>query len=48
MSDHLKLLNAVGAYEYNGGSDQFCQDHFLRPKVRYIAYAPTLAYQNNL
>lgn len=33
MSDPLRLLNAVGAYEHAGGTIQFCQDHYLLPKA---------------
>ncbi|KAG9307805.1 hypothetical protein G9A89_023370 [Geosiphon pyriformis] len=32
-SDILKLLNVVGAYEYAGGTDTFCDKNFLRPKA---------------
>ncbi|KAI8986924.1 P-loop containing nucleoside triphosphate hydrolase protein [Pilobolus umbonatus] len=32
-SDILKLLNVVGAYEYAGATDAFCEDNFLRPKA---------------
>ncbi|KAJ1677272.1 putative ATP-dependent RNA helicase DHR1, partial [Spiromyces aspiralis] len=32
-SDCLRLLSAVGAYEFGGGSNEFCQQHFLRPKA---------------
>ncbi|KAI9270879.1 P-loop containing nucleoside triphosphate hydrolase protein [Sporodiniella umbellata] len=32
-SDILKLLSAVAAYEYAGGSASFCEENFLRPKA---------------
>ncbi|KAI7857141.1 P-loop containing nucleoside triphosphate hydrolase protein [Circinella umbellata] len=32
-SDILTLITTVGAYEYAGGSDSFCQDHGLRQKA---------------
>ncbi|ORX57538.1 P-loop containing nucleoside triphosphate hydrolase protein [Hesseltinella vesiculosa] len=32
-SDIIKLLNVVGAYEYAGGSSEFCNDSFLRPRA---------------
>ncbi|CAB4420840.1 unnamed protein product [Rhizophagus irregularis] len=32
-SDLLKLLNVVGAYEYEGGTDKFCECNFVRPKA---------------
>ncbi|KAI8984745.1 P-loop containing nucleoside triphosphate hydrolase protein [Mycotypha africana] len=32
-SDILKLLNAVGAYEFAGATVQFCEENFLRPKA---------------
>ncbi|KAJ1967829.1 putative ATP-dependent RNA helicase DHR1 [Dispira parvispora] len=32
-SDPLRLLNAVCAYEYQGGSETFCSQFFLRPKA---------------
>ncbi|KAJ1978627.1 putative ATP-dependent RNA helicase DHR1 [Dimargaris xerosporica] len=32
-SDAIKLLNAVCAYEYGGGSEEFCEKYFLRPKA---------------
>ncbi|KAI8069700.1 P-loop containing nucleoside triphosphate hydrolase protein [Gongronella butleri] len=32
-SDIIKLLNVVGAYEYAGGSAEFCQESFLRPRA---------------
>ena len=28
-SDHFKLLSAIGAYEYSGGSQMFCKSNFL-------------------
>lgn len=27
------MLNVVGAYEYDGASDEFCKKHHVRPKV---------------
>ncbi|RKP24393.1 hypothetical protein SYNPS1DRAFT_29837 [Syncephalis pseudoplumigaleata] len=33
VSDALKVLAAVGAYEYAGGSESFCEKHFLRSKA---------------
>jgi len=33
-SDMFRLLSVVGAYEYAGGGQKFCSDHFVRPKVR--------------
>ncbi|CAI2163336.1 20104_t:CDS:10 [Funneliformis geosporum] len=32
-SDILKLLSVVGAYEYEGGTDKFCESNFVRPKA---------------
>ncbi|CAG8530050.1 13771_t:CDS:10, partial [Acaulospora colombiana] len=32
-SDLLKLLNVVGAYEYAGGTEEFCGNNFVRPKA---------------
>lgn len=32
-SDIFKLLSAVGAYEYEGGSKAFCESNFLRVKA---------------
>lgn len=34
MSDVFKLLSVVGAYEYEGGRDSFCEANFVRTKVR--------------
>ncbi|KDN51411.1 P-loop containing nucleoside triphosphate hydrolase protein [Tilletiaria anomala UBC 951] len=33
LSDVYRLLSAVGAYEYDGGSTAFCERNFLRPKA---------------
>jgi ATP-dependent RNA helicase DHX37/DHR1 len=33
QSDIFKLLSVVGAYEYAGGSSEFCAAHFVRMKV---------------
>jgi len=32
-SDLFKMLSVVGAYEYSGGGQGFCAEHFVRPKV---------------
>ncbi|KAF8176995.1 P-loop containing nucleoside triphosphate hydrolase protein [Pholiota molesta] len=32
-SDLFKVLSVVGAYEYAGGGQQFCSEHFVRPKA---------------
>jgi len=32
-SDLFKLLSVVGGYEYAGGGQKFCAEHFVRPKV---------------
>ncbi|EMD39965.1 hypothetical protein CERSUDRAFT_92451 [Gelatoporia subvermispora B] len=32
-SDVFKILSVVGAYEYAGGGQKFCSDHFVRPKA---------------
>lgn len=32
-SDAFRLLSVVGAYEYAGGGNKFCDEHFVRPKV---------------
>ncbi|KAF8908975.1 P-loop containing nucleoside triphosphate hydrolase protein [Gymnopilus junonius] len=32
-SDLFKLLSVVGAYEYAGGGQKFCAEHFIRPKA---------------
>lgn len=33
LSDPLRLLSAVGAYEHEGGTQAFCHKHFLLPKA---------------
>lgn len=33
QSDIFKLLSVVGAYEYAGGSSEFCAAHFVRMRV---------------
>jgi ATP-dependent RNA helicase DHX37/DHR1 len=33
QSDLFKLLSVIGAYEFAGGSTEFCRDHFVRDKV---------------
>lgn len=35
-SDVLRILSVVGAYEYAGGGHKFCEEHFVRPKVRRL------------
>ncbi|KAF4617551.1 hypothetical protein D9613_006038 [Agrocybe pediades] len=32
-SDLFKMLSVVGAYEYSGGGQKFCSEHFVRPKA---------------
>ncbi|KAF8967048.1 P-loop containing nucleoside triphosphate hydrolase protein [Flammula alnicola] len=32
-SDLFKILSVVGAYEYAGGGQKFCSEHFVRPKA---------------
>jgi hypothetical protein len=32
-SDIFKTLSVIGAYEYAGGGQKFCSEHFIRPKV---------------
>ena len=32
-SDVFKTLSVIGAYEYAGGGQKFCSEHFIRPKV---------------
>jgi len=32
-SDMFKILSVVGAYEYAGGGQKFCSEHFVRPKA---------------
>ena len=39
-SDILRILSVVGAYEYAGGGHKFCEEHFVRPKVRTTALSP--------
>ncbi|CAG8609972.1 4806_t:CDS:10, partial [Paraglomus occultum] len=34
-SDFLKLLNVVGAYEYAGATDKFCEENFVRAKAMH-------------
>jgi hypothetical protein len=34
QSDLLTMLKAVGAFEYAGGTSEFCDDNLLRYKVR--------------
>ena len=41
------MLSVVGAYEYAGGGSQFCQEHFVRLKVRYM-FPFKLDYSVNL
>lgn len=38
-SDVFKMLSVVGAYEYDGGRDAFCEANFVRTKVRRFAWA---------
>ncbi|KAG8831892.1 putative ATP-dependent RNA helicase DHR1 [Serendipita sp. 399] len=33
QSDVFKMLSVIGAYEYAGGSTEFCQKHFVRSKA---------------
>lgn len=33
QSDIFKLLSVIGAYEYAGGSSEFCTAHFVRMRV---------------
>jgi hypothetical protein len=33
QSDLFAILKAVGAFEYAGGTEKFCQDYFLHYKV---------------
>ena len=35
MSDVFKMLSVVGAYEYEGGRDSFCEANFVRIKVSH-------------
>lgn len=35
QSDIFKLLSVIGAYEFAGGTSQFCTSHFVRPKVYF-------------
>ncbi len=37
-SDLFKVLSVVGAYEYAGGGQKFCSEHFVRSKVSSSAY----------
>lgn len=37
MSDVFKMLSVVGAYEYEGGKDSFCEANFVRTKVRRLS-----------
>lgn len=32
-SDAFRLLSIIGAFEYAGGSTEFCREHFIRPKA---------------
>jgi ATP-dependent RNA helicase DHX37/DHR1 len=32
-SDVFKTLSVIGAYEYAGGGQKFCSEHFIRQKV---------------
>ena len=34
-SDVFKTLSVIGAYEYAGGGQKFCSEHFVRPKVGF-------------
>lgn len=38
-SDVFKFLSAVGAYEYEGGSEAFCDSNFLRIKASLCSYS---------
>jgi len=33
VSDAFRILAIVGAYSYAGGTSEFCQEHFVRPKA---------------
>jgi ATP-dependent RNA helicase DHX37/DHR1 len=35
-SDVFKTLSVIGAYEYAGGGQKFCSEHFVRPKVGFL------------
>ena len=37
-SDLFKVLSVVGGYEYAGGSQKFCAEHFVRPKVGWYLH----------
>lgn len=39
-SDVFKMLSVVGAYEYDGGRDAFCEANFVRTKVRFACFPP--------
>lgn len=39
-SDLFKMLSVVGAYEYAGGGQKFCAEHFVRPKVCRLQVYP--------
>ncbi len=36
-SDVLSVLRAIGAFEYAGGTEEFCQEKFLYFKVNWCA-----------
>lgn len=39
-SDLFKVLSVVGAYEYAGGGQKFCSEHFVRSKVSSLGCIP--------
>ncbi|KAG6334080.1 hypothetical protein ID866_5012 [Astraeus odoratus] len=43
-SDVLRILSVVGAYEYAGGGLKFCQEHFVRPKLKVLRQLLTAAF----
>lgn len=44
-SDILKILNAIGAYEYVGATEKFCEENFLRAKVSILSiYYPFFSF----
>ncbi|CAG8442945.1 4688_t:CDS:10 [Ambispora gerdemannii] len=43
-SDIFKSLNVVGAYEYAGGTDDFCEKNFVRQKLKVLRQIITAGF----
>lgn len=38
------MLSVVGAYEYEGGTPQFCEKNYVRAKVRFTKSVPAMKF----